>query len=260
MPHIISGLVVTKSPVKHLALCGGCAHEHIATALMEGTAVVEELSIEISYSDSLPVRERKVDTMAAAISQMVAVRVVRISIRVSTFPRWFRASMNRLFSAVDANASITEVELEGALWKPDHSAENFDSLVTAILDCAKLRVLHLTFGRMIRLRQEAKKRFFQALDASTSLTDLQVHDAGSNTFSPDEMHLLEAGGRAERNIELRRFVANPPIYPGRDLLALFLKVEHSLSGQYTLVRNLPADCFRGGKKSDVRLNKRLKSK
>jgi len=85
-----------------------------------------------------------------------------------------------------------------------------------------------------------KARLLRALDASTTLTEINVRAYGGGShFSQEEMRLLQ-DGRIGRNNDLGRFERNPDAYPERDLLVLMLQMENSLTGLFKIVRNIPA--------------------
>lgn len=115
------------------------------------------------------------------------------------------------------------------------SGSDWVALANALPD--KLKVLHAVFFFVHELPSQAKKRFLRAVDACTTLTEIQVTDRRHH-FSQEEMQLLQEG-RIGRNNELRRFVANPDGYPERDLLKLMLQLQTCPTGLFELARELP---------------------
>jgi len=124
--------------------------------------------------------------------------------------------------------------------------EKFNLLEKTIREMEVLKILHVDIR--LSLPREAKQRFFHAVDACTTLTEIRVNDQGNN-FSSEELHLLQEGP-VERNINLCRFVANPNNLSARDRLKLMLQLKHCPTGLYKLVRKLPSADLLPGKKKE----------
>jgi len=127
-----------------------------------------------------------------------------------------------------------------------HSGEMIDSLSKSILEMAKLRVLRINICFARRIDQERKNRFLRAIDACATLKEIYVADESEgDNFSRAEIQLLQ-DGRSERNNALRRLVANPSDFPGKQLLTLMLQLENCPTGRFQLARALPAELYRRG--------------
>lgn len=95
-----------------------------------------------------------------------------------------------------------------------------------------------------------KEQFLEAIDACSTLKEIQVTDAG-NHLSHEEMRLLQEG-RIGRNNELRRFKANPSNLSERELLKLMLQLGILPNGTLqAIVHKLPSAGIFPGQKMTV---------
>lgn len=126
-----------------------------------------------------------------------------------------------------------------------------DIFVRAFPVLTKLKTLRLHLFGNYEMKPDAKKKFFQAIDAGVTLTGIRVdvqQEEEGNSFSPQELRLLR-DGRTERNATLQRFVECPPQVSQKELLVLMLQLQNCPTGRFQVARNLPKAYFEGGKQS-----------
>jgi len=119
----------------------------------------------------------------------------------------------------------------------------FCRLIKSITEMVKLKVLHIKlfcFG----IDPKPKKRFFQAIDANATLTEIKIEEQGNRniSFNKEEIQWLE--GRAKRNRNLRRLIENPGEFSDKEVLVLMLQLQNCPTGRLQLARALPVAFFR----------------
>ena len=120
-----------------------------------------------------------------------------------------------------------------------YEEDDFVLLAEGISKMSKLKCLRIHFSGLGSIQPRIKRYFFQAVDASTAPTQIQVNDHDRLFFSQKERQLLRLG-RKDRNKDLCRFVKSPTSCTHKEVLVLMLKLEHCPTGLYELARNLPA--------------------
>lgn len=158
---------------------------------------------------------------------------------------------------VGQRTNVEELSFQFGHWEID--TELYSMAIRTISAIAKLKVLRIrvnfdvdyaldsleerqTYHVPCHSISEAKVQLLRVIDECVTLNEVHVIDHENRVFSQEEIELLQ-GGRIERNMALRRFVANPTEFPARDLLALMLQLQNCPSGSFALARALPKECF-----------------
>ena len=122
-----------------------------------------------------------------------------------------------------------------AVWLSDTLEDNRSKLaLLARLVNTTGQLNSLMIGARGVVPEASKRSLFQAIDACTTITEIQVDTREPQLFGPEERQQLH--GFARRNRELRRFRENPSAYPSCNLLPLVTLLENRDSDRYELVR------------------------
>ena len=105
--------------------------------------------------------------------------------------------------------------------------------------CFVSELLHQSVVQQLILHTSCPIENMNLIEACATVTQIQLSDSNlQNDFRPDDIQ-QKLQAIASRNRQLARFVANPPAFPGTELMVLISQFDSIPTGRYMLARSFP---------------------
>ena len=139
-------------------------------------------------------------------------------------------------AALDAGMATVKKIIVQLMCERDKTKTKLKSLTRMIQGAVKLNSLTIHNGGC---QPRPPLQFFQALEACSSITEVQVNDNDGTRQYIENPKLRQLRRITVRNSELGQFVADPLTFPNSKLLTLMRKLDNFPTGLYMLTRRLP---------------------